>query len=98
MKDLPLEQTEAERLTRETFIRFSGEAGRIRAATVNEVPRCLKHGYFISPTLPCGACEMGHAPRDWAGVQCLHCRWYGHVNELVAQACPVCDGRVKDLA
>lgn len=34
----------------------------------------------------------------WTLVQCLDCGNVLAEHQLIAQACPICDGRVKDLA
>lgn len=30
-------------------------------------------------------------------VKCLDCEWFGHESQLRAQACPLCDGRCRDI-
>lgn len=34
--------------------------------------------------------------RDNTHVRCLSCAWAGRGFQLVAQACPLCDGRVTE--
>ena len=37
------------------------------------------------------------AYQPYPKVTCLDCGWIGRDYELLAQACPVCDGRVADV-
>ncbi len=38
-----------------------------------------------------------HTMRSPLNVVCLDCGWKGVDSELLAQACPVCDGRCADV-
>lgn len=44
----------------------------------------------------CPDCEPSD-PTDLPRVLCLDCGWHGFDTELLAQACPVCDGRCADV-